>query len=127
MTGLARPGNLTQNTNGGSFYIVAPIGQLGIALVGDTGEFVTGGGKRITSVSDDGTLHIGAAYAEGETEVTRSGYAPSKPNAPAAAGTTDDVTYNEATRVSTAGVSPDKAGTATVHLCLAKTAWAVIQ
>ena len=36
-----------------------------MALLGDTGQFVTLGRKRVKSVSDDGAIHLTVAFACG--------------------------------------------------------------
>jgi hypothetical protein len=111
---------MPQNTTGGTYLIAVPIGPSGLALVGDTDKFVTRGKKRIASLSDDGVMHVGVAFAEKEATVTLNGYAPAKPNAQAGAGTVGDVAYDEATHVFTLTAAPDKAGTATINLTPAK-------
>ncbi len=63
----------------GSYYIVAPIGASGMALIGDAGRFVSCGKKRIASKSDDGTLHVSVSFAAGEANVVLTFYSPVKP------------------------------------------------
>jgi hypothetical protein len=65
------------------YLVAAPIGTSGMALVGDAGQFVTLGKKRVTAVSDDGALHVTVAFATGETVRTLRGWSP---GVPAAAG-----------------------------------------
>ena len=58
------------------YQIAAPIGPSGIAMLGDTGHFVSLGKKRITSLSDDGTVRITIAFTPGETSRSLRGYSP---------------------------------------------------
>src|SRR5262249_54804865 len=60
---------------GGSrnYYVVVPVGPSGIALVGDAGKYVSLGKKRVTQLSDDGTVTVGLAFASGEGPVTLRG------------------------------------------------------
>lgn len=62
------------------YYIVAPVGRSGIAVLGDLGKFVSAGKKRIESMIDNGKeVTLVVVFAEGESEVTVSGFAPSLP------------------------------------------------
>lgn len=90
-----------------------------MALVGDTGKFVTRGGKRISRFSDNGLLRATVAFAAGETNVTLSGCAPVNPRVTALSGTTSNPAYNSVSHVFTVNVSPGPAGTASVGLSLA--------
>ena len=55
---------------GGSYFIVSPIGASGLAFIGDANKFVTAGKKRISAVSDSGSLQVTVAFAAGESNVT---------------------------------------------------------
>lgn len=68
---------MPNDTNGGTYFIIVPLGPSGIALLGDTNKFVTRGKKRISSISDDGLLRATVVFAPGETNVALCGYAPS--------------------------------------------------
>jgi hypothetical protein len=99
-----------------AYYIVAPVGPSGIALLGDIGKFASIGRQRISTWSDDGTLTATIAFAAGET-VTLQGYAPTAPTATASTGTVGPVTFDAAAKRFTVLVSP--AGTtATIGLKL---------
>jgi hypothetical protein len=110
---------MPNGTNGGSYYIVVPVGPSGIAFLGDTNKFVTRGKKRIASFSDTGLLRATVAFAVGETNVTLCGYAPSNPYAFLLAGGTSNLTYNSTAHIFTLNVSPDNSGMATIGLSLA--------
>ena len=106
------------NNNGGTYHIAVPIGPSGIGLLGDTNKFVTLGKKRISDLADSGFLRATVMYAQGETNVTLAGYAPSGPYATALSGTVGTVTYDAPNHFFAVPVSPDNAGTATVALSL---------
>ena len=63
----------------GSYYIVASVGESGMALLGDAGKFVSRGKQRIAELTDDGILHITISFAAAELRVVIYGYSPSKP------------------------------------------------
>jgi hypothetical protein len=63
----------------GSYYVVAPIGASGMALIGDAGRFVSCGKKRIASKTDDGVLDVSVSFAAGEEDVVLIFYSPVKP------------------------------------------------
>ena len=69
-----------------AYYIIVPVGPSGIAIVGDLGQLVPLGKKRIASVRDDGVLEFTVAFAA--TELTRivEGYAAGPVSANAIAG-----------------------------------------
>lgn len=66
--------------SGWGYEVVSPIGPSGMALVGDTGNFVTAGRSRVPQVSDNGQLHIAVSFALNETAQTIAVYAPHAPS-----------------------------------------------
>jgi hypothetical protein len=78
------------------YWIVTPVGRSGMSLVGDTGQFVTLGRKRVTSVWDDGALHFTLAFAPGDAPRTIMGFAPAAPRVTATDGSVSQVTYDRA-------------------------------
>jgi hypothetical protein len=63
-----------------SYVILAPIGQSGIGFVGDTGQFVTCGKKRIqTLVESKSSLRATVLLSKGEKSVSVCGYASEMP------------------------------------------------
>ena len=96
----------TDTVNSGSYYVVAPVAQSGIAFLGDAGKFVSLGGKRISQLSDNGTVHATVAFAASEKSVTLHGYAPSAPQVTATDGSAGAVSYNAATHLFTVSVTP---------------------
>ena len=93
-----------------AYYVVAPIGSSGIAFLGEKGKIASVGKKRISSVSDDGTLSVSIAYGQGEGPVTLQGYAPAAPTVTATTGTAGTVSYSASTQRFTVQVTA--AGTA---------------
>lgn len=99
------------------YYIVAPVGQSGIAFLGEQGKLAAAGKKRITDWSDDGTLAVSVAFASGEKSVTLMGYAASAPTATADTGTVGAVQYDATSKLFTVAVTP-AAAAASVKLHL---------
>jgi hypothetical protein len=98
------------------YEIAAPIGLSGIALLGDTAQFVTLGKKRITSFSDDGVLRTTIAFAAGESQRTLQGYAPFLPEVQAEAGTVAKFRYDAASGLFSVDVRPDSSAQATLRI-----------
>jgi len=66
--------------SGSALYLIAaPLGPSEMAVLGDTGQFVTLGKKRITRLADDGTVELTVAFAAGETARTIQVYSPAAP------------------------------------------------
>jgi hypothetical protein len=102
----------------GSYSIVVPVGPSGIAFLGDAGKFVSLGSKRISSLSDNGTVHATVAFAANEGPVTLHGYAPSQPTVTASNGSVGSVIYNPTTHLFSFSVSAGKLKSATISLSL---------
>jgi hypothetical protein len=119
-TGKVLPagGTFTDTVSSGSYYIVVPIAASGIAFLGDAGKFVSWGKKRISQVTDTGSVQATITFASGEPLLTMHGYAPSKPNVTATDGTVGTVTYNSTTGIFSYPVSPGAGGSATVTIKL---------
>jgi hypothetical protein len=99
-----------------AYYIVAPVGRSGIALLGDAGQFVSLGKQRIKRVDDDGILEVECAFASGETARTVHGYSPSWPAAIAIEGTASAPSYDASTHRFSISVSPGADGSAVVDI-----------
>ena len=83
---------------GRAFYVVAPIGASGIALLGDEGKFVGTGHQRLAAVQDrPGRLMAALLFAPGEAALTLHGYTASAPKAAALGGAVGPVAYDPAT------------------------------
>jgi Ricin-type beta-trefoil lectin domain-like len=99
---LVQPGRALsgqQIASGGvSYYIIAPVGQSGIAFMGDLGKFVSNGRKRIASVTDQsGQLTANVLFAPTESQVTLHGYSGIQPVVTVQAGAASPVSYNPVT------------------------------
>jgi hypothetical protein len=101
--------------SGSSYYVVVPVGPSGIGFLGDAGKFVSLGKKRISQVSDSGTLSVTVAFAAGETSVTLQGHAASQPTASASVGSVGAVTWDAGTGLFTLPVTAAGGG-ATIAL-----------
>jgi hypothetical protein len=100
----------------GSYYVVVPVGPSGIAFLGDAGKFVSLGNKRISQLSDNGTIQATVTFAPGEKTVTLHGYAPTMPKVSATSGSVSVVSYNSQTGLFSFSVSAGAANTATISI-----------
>ena len=83
---------------GRAFYVVAPVGAAGVALLGDSGKFVGTGRQRLAALHDaPGGLTSAVLFAPGEAAVTLHGYAASAPKVAASGGTAGPVAYDPTT------------------------------
>jgi hypothetical protein len=98
---LANPSDVIQKQiSGDSLYlVVAPVGPSGIAILGDTDQFVTMGKKRVTSYTDRGEARITVTFADGESSLVITGYSPVKPSVTAIEGAIGAVTYDQSTHL----------------------------
>jgi len=90
----------------GSYYVVAPIGHSQIALLGDTGKFVTVGRQRVRQVADQGILTATVQFAAGETSTKIQGYSPTPPVVTAISGTVIQTSYDPMAKIFTITVAP---------------------
>jgi hypothetical protein len=102
----------------GSYYIVAPVGPSGIALLGDTGKFNSASRQRIPVMNDSGLMVTSVHFAAGETGTTIRGYSPNPPVVSAASGSIGPVSYNSATGLFKVSVLPDVGEDSTATLVL---------
>ncbi len=116
------PGEVVSESidNGWIYQVAAPIGYSGIAVIGDTGQFVPLGKKRVTQLTDDGTVHLTVAFAKGETSRTIEGYSPDPPTASASMGSIGPVVYDPESLRFTILVMPGADGTASVQIARGK-------
>jgi hypothetical protein len=95
---------------GGSYgyYIAAPIGESGIAVLGDADLFVGTGKKRIAALHDDGRkVRVEVILAEKEQGMTLQGYASRTPAVFVEDGSAGPVTYDTTTGIFRVIVRPD--------------------
>jgi hypothetical protein len=121
---IAQPGELlNEDVTADRYLVAAPIGASGIALIGDTGQFVTLGKKRVTALADDGDdMHVSLAFAAGEKSRTLQGYSPDRPTVTAWTGTAGAVAYDPATGRFTVEAIPGRDGVATLWIRRARNA-----
>lgn len=98
------------------YLIAAPIGPSGIAIIGDAGQFVSMGKKRITQMSDNGVVRLKVAFADGEASRTIRGYSPRKPVAWADTGSIGPLSYDAISHQFQIVITPDASGTACVTI-----------
>ncbi len=98
------------------YWIAAPVGPSGMAVLGDLDQFATMGKKRVTALSDDGRVHLTVAFAAGESARTIRGYSPVAPEVQAVEGTVAGVTWDRATRRFAVTLAPGESGTAAVEI-----------
>lgn len=93
-----QPLNEKLGPDGWSYRILAPVGEhSGMALIGDTGLFITRGRQRISEVTDgDKVLKTTIAFAAGESKITLAAYSPVKPDVNVAGGKAGPLQYDEA-------------------------------
>lgn len=98
------------------YWIAAPVGPSGIAVLGDVGEFVSMGKKRIPEVSDDGAVSLTIAFAEGEGSRVIQGYSPERPRISVRDGRVEAVTYDRRNHLFQVTVAPGAGGTASLGI-----------
>ncbi len=98
------------------YMVLAPVGPSGIAVLGDTDQFVTMGKKRITGIVDRGTARVSISFAAGETSVVISGYSPVLPMVAAMEGSAGQVVYNQSTHLFQVPVTAGNNNTATIRI-----------
>jgi hypothetical protein len=107
----------TQTIHGDPSYLVAvPVGRSGIAFLGDAGKFVPLGKKRVSELSDDGTVNATIEFAPSEQSITVHGWAPVMPIATALDGSVGAVTYASDTGRFDVEVFPGNSGSARIRL-----------
>jgi hypothetical protein len=84
----------TANVSDGTYFVVAPLGPSGIALVGDAGEYATLGKKRISALADNGSVQATLEFAAGEQSVTLIGYAAAPPTLSVDDGSADGLSFD---------------------------------
>lgn len=102
--------------NGVGYFILVPVGASGIAFLGDNGQFVTLGKKRIPAFSDTGRINVTVSFAAGETVRTVFGYSTQAVNVRAANGTVEPPSWDAATELFTIRVHHSSSGEARLHI-----------
>jgi hypothetical protein len=102
--------------DGWDYQIVSPVNRKGLALLGDTAEFVSMGKRRIATVEDRGALTATVRFVAGEDALTVVGYAAERPEVKAREGTLKNLSYDSQTRLFQLNVSPAKTGEAVLRI-----------
>ena len=103
--------------SGDALYLVlAPVGPSGIAVLGDTGQFVTMGKKRVTGYTDQGVARVQVTFAAGETSRTITGYAPVAPTVQAIEGEIGPVAYDNTTHLFRVPVMAGNGSSASIRI-----------
>jgi hypothetical protein len=90
-----------------AYYLVAPVGQSGLAFFGDEGKYVSNGRQRIAALDDAaGQLAVTVTFAAGEKSVRLFGYARHVPKVAAQSGSADTLNYDAKSRRFTVEVFP---------------------
>ena len=92
-----------------AYWVLAPVGPSGMALVGDTGLFVTRGRQRCESIADDGqAIQAKVVFAPSESSVTLTVYAPTALRITSQGGSITQQSYDAARNIATVHVAVDQ-------------------
>ena len=81
-----------------AYYLVAPVGQSGLAFFGDAGKYVSNARQRIATLDDaPGRLTVTVTFAAGEKSVRLFGYAKKVPIVTAQSGSAGTLNYDAGT------------------------------
>jgi hypothetical protein len=100
------------------YWIGAPVGPSGIAILGDLDQFVPMGKKRVRSYLDNGVVELTIVFADGETSRTITGYAPFRPAAHALYGSVNPLRYHTGNKRFQIAVMPGPDGIAKIRIRL---------
>ncbi len=90
-----------------AYYIVAPVGQSGVAFLGDSGKFVSCGRGRISKIVDEpGKLTVTVVFAQGENFVKLHGYSQSKVKFNVPGGNAEQAVFDAASGHFSVTISP---------------------
>jgi hypothetical protein len=108
---------IQQPISGDALYLVlAPVGPSGIAIVGDTGQFVTMGKKRVAGYTDRGAARVEVTFAAGETSRAITGYSPVAPSVHVVEGSIGPMTYDETSHLFRVPVMAGTGGSASIRI-----------
>jgi hypothetical protein len=115
---LVNPSDVIQRRIPGDalYLVLAPVGPSGIAIVGDTGQFVTMGKKRVAGYTDRGSARVRVTFAAGETSLAITGYSPVAPIVKAIQGSIGMVAYDNATHLFRVPVMAGTGGSASIRI-----------
>ena len=108
---------IQKRISGDALYLVlAPLGTSGIAVLGDVGQFVTMGKKRIAGFTDNGAATVSVAFAVGESSRVITGYAAQEPTVDAVEGQVASTSYDAAAHLFRVTVVPGASATAVIRI-----------
>ena len=116
--GLVNPGDTVNMkiANGFLYLLAASVGPSGMAVIGDTGQFVALGKKRIPHLLDTGTVQLTVDFVAGESARTILVYSPTAPHSRVRAGNIVSESYDGATGRYTVTLSPGPQNSAKLFL-----------
>ncbi|HKE23465.1 MAG TPA: hypothetical protein VKB88_13955 [Bryobacteraceae bacterium] len=101
----------------GSLYLVAStVGTSGMAVIGDTGQFVTLGKKRIPRLEDTGVIRMTVDFVKGESARTILVYSPTAPQSHMDYGAVASESYDQASGRYAVTLTPGPDGMAKLNL-----------
>ena len=98
------------------YLVLAPVGPSGVAIVGDAGQFVTMGKKRVAEYTDQGAARIQVTFAAGETSRSITGYSPVAPSVHVIEGSIGPVTYDGTSHLFRVPVTAGTGGSASIRI-----------
>lgn len=105
--------------SGWAYEVVAPVGQDGIGILGDTGKIVPLSRQRFAAVENSADARVTVAFAPGEDAVQLAGYAARRPALRAMHGSVGSMQYDSATHLFRVTVHPAAAaGARTAELVI---------
>jgi hypothetical protein len=114
---VASPDDSVPMPGGDPLYVLAvPIGRSGIAILGDLGQFVSLGKKRVTTLRDDGMVHLTVTFAHGENSRVISGHSRVMPIVQADDGSVGTIGYDASTGLFHVPVMPGPDGNAVIRI-----------
>jgi hypothetical protein len=87
-----------------------------MAVIGDTGQFVTLGKKRVPRLEDSGVIRMTVDFAKGESARTILVYSPTAPRSYIDYGAVASESYDQASGRYTVTLAPGPNGTARLNL-----------
>jgi hypothetical protein len=108
----------TQAISEPMYLVAVPVGPSGIAFLGDLGKFASLGKKRVTELTDDGTLEAALEFASAEGSVTVQGWARTRPAAIAVEGRVGPIEFDKDSGRFRVEVFPGASGSARLRMTL---------
>jgi hypothetical protein len=84
--------------DGGTYWIVVPVGRSGVGFLGDADKFVSNGRSRVARIRDSGALTARIAFSAGESRLRLHGFSLARPEVRAAGGAIESLAYDSQSR-----------------------------